>query len=61
MSTLIEISPDQAEEVVVGSLLWMYYNGELTKKEKKAYRTVLSHYIVTESYAERFGDKEVYK
>ena len=61
MRVLLDIDNDQQSEIVVDSLLWMYYNGDLTKKERKAYRTVLNHYLNAEEYVERFGTKEVYK
>ena len=61
MRILVEITEESETAVILESIYWMYYNGDLTKKEKKAYRTVLSHYLNAEQYVERFGIKGVYK
>lgn len=50
MRVMIELDCDQENKLVVDSLKWMYGHGELTKKERKAYRKVLAHYMSVDEY-----------
>ena len=43
------------------SLVWMYTHAELTKKEKKAYRTVIKMYMNHDDFKQRFNRRSVYK
>ena len=61
MKMLLEVTEESETKIILESLYWMYYNGDLTKKERKAYRTGLNHHLNAEEYVERFGTKEVYK
>lgn len=57
----LELDCDQENVVVTESLLWMYHNGELTKGERKAYRTVIKHYMIHDQFTEAFPHLGVYK
>ena len=58
----VEMREGEAEKVVVDELLWMYeHDIHLSKKEKKAYRTVLKHYMLDDEFKQTFRKHGVYK
>ncbi len=59
----VEIAEGEGEKIVVEELLWMHDSGCLTKKQKKAYRTVLKDHMTVDDYKMLFhkGEREVYK
>ena len=61
MKTLIELDNDNETAIVLDSLVWMYGHGNLTKKEKKAYRTVIKMYMTPAEFKERFKKRSVYQ
>ena len=61
MKVLVDLDNDQENKMVTESLLWMYHNGDLTKGEKKAYRTVVKHYMTQDDFTKCFHKRGVYK
>jgi len=64
LKAIIEIDNDNETAVVLDSLdslVWMYTHAELTKKEKKAYRTVIKMYMNHDDFKQRFNRRSVYK
>ena len=61
MKTTIELDNDSETAIVLDSLVWMYTHGDLTKKEKKAYRTVVKMYMKYDDFQQRFKKRSVYK
>ena len=56
MKIQVEIEPD---DVVIPSLLqYLEDSYELTKKDKKALKRVLAHYMTEQQYDEEFGKGE---
>jgi hypothetical protein len=56
MKIQVEIEPD---DVVIPSLLqYLRDSYELTKKDKKALKRVLAHYMPEKDYDEKFGKGE---
>jgi len=61
MKVLLEIDCDQENTIVTESLLWMYLNADLTKKEKKAYRTIMKQYMTHDQYMYTFKETSYYE
>ena len=61
MKTTIEIDNDNETAIVLDSLVWMYTHADLTKKEKKAYRTVIKMYMNYPDFDARFKNRSVYE
>ena len=45
------------DDTVEKELLWYLEQGDLTKKEKKAIKRVLAHYMAPSAYNKKFGKK----
>lgn len=61
MKTTIELDNDSETAIVLDSLVWMYTHAELSKREKKAYRTVIKMYMNHDDFKQRFNRRSVYK
>jgi len=61
MKVTLELDCDQENEVVQESLLWMYQHSDLTKKEKKAYRTILKQYMTHDKFINTFAEISYYE
>ena len=61
MKAMIELDNDSETAIVLDSLIWMYTNGDITKREKKAYRTVIKMYMKHDDFKKRFSKRSVYE
>jgi len=61
VKTTIELDNDSETAIVLDSLVWMYTHAELSKREKKAYRTVIKMYMNHDDFKQRFNRRSVYK
>lgn len=61
MKVKVEIDCDQENQIVTESLMWMYLHADLTKKEKKAYRTIIKQYMTHDQYMYTFKDTSCYE